>query len=82
MSVQASRIVASFCGSTIKRWNGEVAANMYKGPILQTLNKHRGAKSSNLIAEDNDPTGYKSGKACAAKRSLKIKTVFFATVLA
>ena len=57
------------------KWNGEVAASMYKGPIMQALKKHRGSKTSYLIAEDNDPTGYKSRKAIAAKQSLGIKTV-------
>ena len=57
------------------KWNGMVAAEMYNGPIIRTLKKKRGVKRSYLLAEDNDPSGYKSGKGMAAKRSLKIKTV-------
>ena len=57
------------------KWNGQVAAEMYKGPIMKILKKKHGIKPSYLIAEDNDPTGYKSSKAMAAKCSLKIKTV-------
>ena len=57
------------------KWNGQVAADTYKGPILKTLIKHRGRKASFLLAEDNDPTGYKSGKAMAEKRRLGIKTI-------
>jgi hypothetical protein len=58
-----------------KKWNGQVAADMYKGPIMKALVKQRGRKSSYLLAEDNDPSGYKSGKAVAEKRRLHIKTV-------
>ena len=57
------------------KWNGQVAADMYKGPIINTLKRVRGAKPSYLIAEDNDPIGYKSGKRIAEKRQLKINTV-------
>ena len=56
-------------------WNGAKAAEMYRGPILETLRRTRGLKPSYLIAEDNDPTGYKSGAGVKAKRELKIKTV-------
>ena len=41
------------------------------------MKKHRSGKSSYLIAENNDPTGYKSGKACAMKKSLNIKAIFW-----
>lgn len=58
-----------------QKWNGQVATDLYKGPILKTLIKHRGRKASFLIAEDNDPTGYKSGKAVAEKRRLGINTI-------
>lgn len=57
------------------RWNGDRAADMYKGPIMKALRKHKGVKPSYLIAEDNDPTGYKSGKGRQAKMELGIRTV-------
>ena len=57
------------------KWNGSVAAKMYSGPIMKILKNKRGAKLSYLIAEDNDPSGYKSGKGIAAKRACKIKTI-------
>ncbi len=57
------------------KWSGEQAATFYKGPIMKTSKKKRGAKASYLIAEDNDPAGYKSGKGKQAKRDLGIKTV-------
>lgn len=57
------------------RWNGAKAAEMYSGPILKALKKHRGVKASYLLAEDNDPTGYKSGKGMAAKQEAGIRTV-------
>ena len=59
----------------VHAWNGQVAADMYKGPIMKSLTKHRTVKPSYLLAEDNDPTGYKSGKAMAEKRRLGIRTI-------
>ena len=55
------------------RWNGAKAAALYKGPIYQTLQKHRGPKSRYIIVEDNYPAGYKSGKGKKAKREVGIK---------
>jgi hypothetical protein len=57
------------------RWNGEKAAEMYRGPIRRALKRHRGDKGSYLVAEDNDPTGYKSTKGIEAKDKVGIKTV-------
>ena len=58
-------------------WNGEVAEDLYRGPIMDTLKAHRGRKRQYLILEDNDPVGYKSGKAKAAKDELKIQPLRF-----
>ena len=58
-------------------WNGNVAAQIYKGPINKTLKKKRGEKKRYVIVEDNDPVGYKSGKAIAAKAELKITSLQF-----
>ena len=55
-----------------KNWSGAVAADAYKGPIAKALKAHRGDKAKYLVLEDNDPTGYKSGKAKAAKKDLNI----------
>ena len=52
----------------VDKWNGEVAKQMYRGPIMRTLKRRRGHRESYLLAEDNDPSGYKSGKAMAEKR--------------
>ena len=57
------------------KWNAQIAADMYKGPIMKALIKHRGRKTSYLMAEDNDPSGYKSGKAVSEKARLGIKTI-------
>ena len=59
----------------LPKWNGEEAAALYKGPIMDTLVRVRGAKPRYLIAEDNDPTGYKSSKGKTQKRASGIKTV-------
>lgn len=60
-----------------RRWNGEVAASLYKGPIMRALKKHRGQKRHYHVLEDNDPTGYKSRKAQVAKADLGIHAVQF-----
>ena len=57
------------------RWNGVEAANLYEGAIIKTLSKVRGIKPKYLVFEDNDPTGYKSGKGIAAKKKLGIEAV-------
>jgi hypothetical protein len=52
------------------RWNGQVAADMYKGPSKKLLQKVRplgGPKRKWTIVEDNDPAGLKSSKARAEK---------------
>lgn len=58
-------------------WNGEKAAQMYKGPLLRTLRKafpEKAAKKNAkfTVLEDNDPAGYKSGKGKAAKQECGI----------
>jgi hypothetical protein len=77
-----ARVCAGIAGGKVvlweylsKRWCGEEAAKLYKGPIIKTLKRTRGVKRSYLLMEDNDPTGYKSGKGKAAKRDVKIRTV-------
>ena len=55
-----------------KTWNGEQAALLYRGAIMKTLKKQRGQKRSYRVLEDNDPRGYKSGKAQTAKEELGI----------
>ena len=59
------------------RWNGEEAARTYRTAIRKTLLKHRGSKRQYHVIEDNDPTGYKSRKACDAKKELKIVAAHF-----
>ena len=60
-----------------RMWNGQVPADLYAGPIFDALRKARGEKKQYLVLEDNDPTGYKSGKAVAAKARLHIKAMMF-----
>ena len=60
-----------------KEWNGEQAARLYQGPIMKILNKQRGQKRSYRVLEDNDPRGFKSGKAQTAKAELGITAVPF-----
>ena len=60
-----------------KTWNGDTAAALYSGPILTALKKHRGLKRKYTVLEDNDPTGYKSNKAIAAKAAASIEAIEF-----
>ncbi len=45
--------------------------------VQRALRKFRGAKAKYVVVEDNDPTGYKSKKACAAKCELGINAIAF-----
>lgn len=58
-----------------KKWNAQVAKELYEGPIHATLQAFHPKKKKFLIYEDNDPTGFKSAAAKAAKRKLGIKTM-------
>ena len=60
-----------------KRWCGDAAASLYKGPILSVLEKHRPNKRKYRALEDNDPVGYKSGKGKKAKQEVKIEAIPF-----
>ena len=57
------------------RWNAAAAAAMYAGPIKKVLQKYRPGKKTWLIMEDNDPTGFKSNLAKAAKAAQKMASL-------
>ena len=59
------------------KWNGSVAASMYRGPLLKALQKHRGVKARYLILEDYDPSGFKSRKGEVAKKEVGIRAMPF-----
>ena len=54
------------------RWNGSVAAAMYKGPVSKALQKAYPSKRRFWVLEDNDPSGFKSSKGMKAKEEAKI----------
>ena len=60
-----------------KRWCGETAADLYKGPIAKVLKKLHGEQPKYRILEDNDPAGYKSSKGEKAKKALGIEPIEF-----
>ena len=60
-------------------WTGKAAADLYEQIIGPALVKHHGRKRRYNILEDNDPTGYKSTEARAAKRALNIFPIEFPT---
>ena len=53
-------------------WNAETAAHMYSKKLTPALAATRPQKRRHLILEDNDPSGYKSKRAIAAKAANKI----------
>ena len=57
-----------------KKWTGAKAADMYAGPLAKALKKAYPRMKKWTVLEDNDPTGYKSGKALAAKKKARIVT--------
>ena len=59
------------------RWNGQAAADVYKGPISRCLRRNYPEKVSYKVLEDNDPSGYKSRKAREAKAASKIVAMQF-----
>lgn len=58
-----------------KSWNGQVAAQTYRGPIHRALKHYCGDKPMYKVLEDNDPVGYKSAKAIEAKGELSISAI-------
>jgi hypothetical protein len=50
-----------------KKWSGETAAAMYRGPVKKALEAQYPAAKRFKVLEDNDPSGFKSGKGEAAK---------------
>ena len=56
-----------------RAWSGQVAAEMYKGPIKQALEKAYTGRRSWTLLEDNDPTGSRSSAGISAKTESKIK---------
>ena len=57
------------------KWNGDEAANLYRGAIQKTLREQRGRKTRYLISDDNDPAGYKSTKGMLAEAELGTQAV-------
>lgn len=60
-------------------WNGQSAAEMYAGPLVKCMAKaypehNAKARAKWEVLEDNDPAGYKSGKALRAKSEAGIAT--------
>ena len=56
------------------RWNGAAAETMYKGPLRCALEKaYPSVRGRWRVLEDNDPTGYKSGRGKAAKAGVGIQ---------
>jgi hypothetical protein len=57
-----------------RKWNGEVAKNMYVDQLMPALKRTHGELASYRIVEDGDPTGYQSAKGKEGKRAAKIRS--------
>lgn len=57
-----------------KQWSGNVAAKLYEEAVAPALAKAYPGKRAWNVLEDNDPAGFKSSKAIAAKAKAHIKT--------
>jgi hypothetical protein len=55
-------------------WNGEKAAETYKGPMLKSLRRVWGERRQYNIVEDGDRKGNQSNKGIAAKKAAHIKS--------
>ena len=56
-------------------WNGQKAADLYKGPLLKALKRTWGNLGKFTIIEDGDRKGFQSRKGLAAKEEAKIKAM-------
>ena len=75
VAISASKVLA--CHPVIGRWNGPQAVEMYSKSLAPALRKAYPTKKRFLLLEDNDPTGYKSNVAKAAKVAAKIDILPF-----
>ena len=57
-----------------RNWNGDVAAEMYTGPIKAALRRSAPRKRTWHVLEDNDPAGFKCKKGRAAKKRARIES--------
>ena len=55
-----------------RRWNGDIASDMYRGPIRETLQRACPRKRRWRVLEDNDPAGFNSRKGVQAKCAARI----------
>ena len=55
-----------------RNWAGAVAAEMYEGPLAKALQRNFPERRTWRVLEDNDPTGFKSGKGKLAKERARI----------
>ena len=57
-----------------RNWNGDVAAEMYTGPIKAALQRAAPGKRKWRVLEDNDPAGFKCRKGVDAKAAARIES--------
>ena len=60
---------------TKNTWNGQKAADMYKGPLAKALKKTWGQRRSCCVVEDGDRKGNQSGNGIRAKAEAKIRAL-------
>lgn len=57
------------------KWNGGVAAEVYRGPLLKALRRAWGVRESYQIVEDGDRKGWQSKKGITAKSEVGIRAI-------
>ena len=57
-----------------RNWNGDVAAEMYNGPIKDALQRACPVSRKWRVLEDNDPAGFKCKKGRDAKQAAGIES--------
>ena len=77
ISVALSAAKVLMCHVVDGMWNKESAAAMYTDVLGPSLKRAYPGKRTFLLLEDNDPTGYKSGLAKAAKHALGVRVLEF-----
>ena len=75
VAISATKVIA--CHHVVGNWNAHQAVDMHANTLVPALRKTYPAKKRFLLLEDNDPAGYKSNLAKAAKAAAKIDVLPF-----
>ena len=74
---QKKVLVWHYLGEKKPIWNGAIVAAVYRGPLTKVLKKAYPDRTTFNVLEDNDPSGFQSGKGKDAEAECKIKEFNF-----